>query len=36
MTPYFTPAFTHTVAFLAGMFAGGVLTITALLSVVGG
>lgn len=32
MTPYFT----HTLAFLAGVFAGGVLTVTALLSVVGG
>lgn len=32
MTPYFT----HTLAFIAGMFAGGVLTITALLSAIGG
>ena len=32
MTPYFT----HTLAFLAGTFVGGVLTITALLSVIGG
>lgn len=32
MTPYFT----HTLAFLAGVFVGGVLTISALLNAIGG